>query len=160
MGKIVSIEEALTISKNLREQNKHLVLAGGCFDILHVGHVLFLEKAKKNGDVLFILLESDEYIRNAKGDGRPVNTQQNRAIVLSALISVDFVVRLSSVMDNAAYDALVLQIKPAIIATTAGDPYRHHKDRQANLIDAKVLEVTNRLPEHSTSTVVAKLEEI
>ena len=62
-----------------------IVLVGGCFDILHLGHVVFLEKAKKEGDVLVVLLESDEKVRFLKGKGRPVHTQSERAEILSAL---------------------------------------------------------------------------
>lgn len=158
--KVISIEEAIAESQQLREQHHTIVLVGGCFDILHVGHIIFLEQAKARGDRLFVLLESDESIRNTKGDGRPVNTQHNRALVLAALTAVDAVVLLPKPMDNAGYDALVLQLKPAIIATTNGDPYRHHKERQASLIGGEVVDVTDRLPEHSTSTVVTKLEDI
>ena len=71
---------------------KITVLAGGCFDVLHPGHIVFLEKAKKAGDYLVVLLESDKKIRKLKGKGRPVHSQKERAEILSALKSVDSVV--------------------------------------------------------------------
>jgi rfaE bifunctional protein nucleotidyltransferase chain/domain len=141
-------------------QGKKIVLVGGCFDILHAGHIVFLQKAKDQGDIVVVLLESDEQIKKIKGESRPVNTQQNRAFVLAALRSIDMVVVLPSEMHDLQYDRLISQIKPDIIATTAGDPNRRHKERQAGQIGAHVIDVSERLPEHSTSTVVMRLENI
>lgn len=145
-----------TTLDDLHRQGKKIVLAGGCFDILHVGHVAFLEKAKGQGDVLVVLLESDEHIHKIKGANRPVNSLHDRAIVLEALRAVDIVVLLPTVMDNTTYDSLISLIKPAIIATTTGDPNRQHKERQAKQIGAVVIDVIDRLPAHSTSSVVTK----
>ena len=68
---------------------KNIVLVGGCFDIVHLGHLIFLEKAKAKGDILIVLLESDENIRKNKGQNRPINNQEDRALFLSKLKMVD-----------------------------------------------------------------------
>ncbi len=136
-----------------------IVVVGGCFDVLHVGHIAYMEKAKALGDFVFVLLESDARIKKIKGHNRPFNNQHNRALVLTALRSVDYVVELPETMDNSAYDRLISLIKPAIIAITAGDPNRPHKDRQALQVGAKVVSVIERQSEHSTSTLMTKLEE-
>lgn len=154
--KIVPTIQALQLVKQFRNQGKKIVLAGGCFDIIHVGHIRFLEKAKEQGDVLFLFLESDEAIKKYKGVTRPVNTQSDRATVLSALTSVDYIIPLSGILSDEEYDRLILAIKPAIIATTKADPYRLHKERQAELSDAKVMDVTDFLQNQST-THIAKL---
>lgn len=130
---------------------KQVVLAGGCFDLLHNGHISFLKKAKEEGDFLIVLLESDVMIKKRKGKDRPVETQQTRATKLSNLDTVDLIILLPDKMENNDYDKLVSDLKPAIIATTQGDPGRHHKERQANLVRAEVKDVITRLPEYSTT---------
>ncbi len=86
--------------KYLQNKREKVVLAGGCFDVLHPGHVIFLQKAKKEGDILVVLLESDEKVKRLKGDGRPIHTQEKRAENLSALKVVDFVVLLPFMKEN------------------------------------------------------------
>ncbi len=142
---------------SLRTQNKSIVLTGGCFDILHLGHIRFLEKAKKEGGILLVMLESDEQIRKLKGTGRPVHTQKERAEILSSLRSIDYVLLLPGQMQNQDYDLLVKKIKPAIIALTKGDSTVEHKKRQAKLTGAKLRYVTPRIPDKSTSTIAQNL---
>lgn len=151
MNKILTIKRAIDISKKLRTEGKQIVLAGGCFDILHLGHIEFLEKAKDRGNVLFVLLESDETIRQIKGNHRPINAQQDRAKVLSAFESVDYVILLPYLKTDTDYDDLIIGLKPTIIATTKGDPKRHHKERQAKKVGAKVIDVIEKKAKQSTS---------
>lgn len=151
MGKIVNVGQATTISKQLRSRGRKIVLAGGVFDILHVAHVKFLEKAKQQGNILFVLLESDDNVRKLKGKNRPINIQKNRSIVLSALTSVDYVVQLPNLKNDTDYDKVVSQIRPSIIAITAKDPNIVHKIRQANQINGKVVCVLQRISDQSTT---------
>ncbi len=160
MGKIVDSDKAIQIAQRLHIENKSIVLVGGCFDILHIGHITFLEEAKKQGDVLVVFLESDETIKQLKGPHRPLNTQNDRAIILSSLSMVDYVIKLPQIKDNTYYDNLVIQIKPAIIATTAGDTTRVHKERQAKIMNAKVVDVTSPVSNQSTSRLVDILKEL
>ncbi len=157
MRKIISLQQAVSIANNLREGKKSIVLIGGCFDILHKGHIIFIEKARKKGDVLFLLLESDKSVRNKKGPERPINTQKDRAYVLSALRDVDFIVMLPPQFKDTQYDNVIIKIKPAIIATTKGDSARKHKERQAELTGAKLLDVTLQIMNHSTSKLASSL---
>ena len=119
MDKILTPEQAVQEATKLNQEGKHIVLAGGCFDILHIGHITFLDKAKEQGDSLFVLIEHDENIKKTKGPGRPINSQDDRAKILASLSVVDYVVKLPAIIDNKLYDNLVIQLKPAIIATTA-----------------------------------------
>ena len=89
---IKSFEEIDTIVKNAKKQNKKIVFTNGCFDILHVGHVKYLQIAKGFGDVLIVGLNSDESVSRLKGPSRPINIAQDRAYLLGALEAVDFVV--------------------------------------------------------------------
>lgn len=159
MDKIISVKGTVSLSKKLKAQGKTIVLAGGCFDILHIGHILFLGEAKKQADVLFVLLESDETIQKIKGRGRPINSQQDRATLLLALALVDYVVVLPSLKSDKDYDQLIFKIKPTIIATTKNDPNKIHKIRQAKLSGAKIVEVIDRISNQSTSKLAKLLSE-
>lgn len=154
MNKILTPQEAGARARVLLDHGKKVVLAGGCFDLLHQGHLSFLQKAKEQGDILIVLLESDQSIKQWKGDNRPIHSQTQRAEALAELPAVDLVVCLPHFTTDAEYDNLVLSIKPAIIATTAGDPYRTHKERQAKRSSAEVVDVIERLPEYSTTKLV------
>lgn len=157
INKMLTIEEAIQQSAQLRQSGKKLVLVGGCFDILHVGHVAFLSEAKKQGDVLMVLLESDARIKELKGNERPVNTQEDRALLLSSLEIADFVVCLTDMTESTAYDDLIFALKPAIIATTKGDDARVHKERQAQTLGIPLVDVVSRVSNQSTSRVSALL---
>jgi rfaE bifunctional protein nucleotidyltransferase chain/domain len=88
----ISEGELLEALAPLREEGKKVVFTNGCFDIIHKGHVVYLEKARALGDVLVVGLNSDGSTRRLKGDGRPVNPEGDRAWVLSGLRAVDHVV--------------------------------------------------------------------
>ena len=156
VNKIINLTDAVKISKKLKEENKTIVVSGGCFDILHIGHVKFLQEAKKRGDVFFILLENDNTVRKLKGKNRPINPQGERAEVLAALSLVDYVVLLEDMNTNQDYDNLIYELKPNIIATTKNDPQAVHNERQAKKINAKVSYVTNRIQNKST-TLLSKI---
>lgn len=159
-GKILTTEQAIKLSDELNHNGKKIVLAGGCFDILHMGHITFLEKAKTAGDILFLFVESDETIKKSKGDKRPLNTQTDRMTILSHLDIVNYVVQLPPIYDNNFYDELVTKIKPAIIATTTGDINRFHKERQAKKINAQVIDVTPPVQNQSTTKLIEILNEL
>lgn len=158
MNKILNLESAIKTAKKLRKQNNSIVLAGGCFDIIHTGHVMFLENARKYGNVLFVFLESDEAVRKLKGNNRPINFQKNRALVLAALSAVDYVIMLPNLKTDREYDEVILKIRPSIIATTAYDPNLEHKKRQAKLINGKVIYVIKKIYDHSTSKLASLLK--
>ncbi|MCL6096178.1 MAG: adenylyltransferase/cytidyltransferase family protein [Patescibacteria group bacterium] len=151
MNRIITTGKAIKISRKLRRMGKQIVLAGGVFDILHIGHIKFLEAAKKRGDVLFILLESDENVKSYKGEDRPINSQANRALLLSALKPIDYVVCLKEMKDNSDYDSLVINLKPDVIATTKKSPQEIHNKRQAKLINAEAASVISRISDKSTT---------
>jgi len=99
MRKIVSLNELIKIRQNAKKQNKIVVFTNGCFDLLHVGHIKLLKKAKSLGDILIVGLNSDssmkklnrEPSRRDKDDKRPILPQKDRAEILAGLESVDYV---------------------------------------------------------------------
>ncbi len=91
-NKVVSLEEMGRIIKKLRKNKKTIIFTNGCFDILHMGHTDYLQKARNLGDVLILALNSDDSVRRLKGENRPIINQNQRAVVLSALSCVDYVI--------------------------------------------------------------------
>ena len=121
-----------------KKKKGRVVLAGGCFDMLHIGHLRFLSEAKKLGDYLVVLLESDKKVRRLKGKNRPVFVQEERAEMLSELRSVDLVVLLENMKNDSDYSDLVMRIRPDIIVVTEGDPYTEMKKWQAREVGGRL----------------------
>ncbi|OGM06721.1 hypothetical protein A2130_04195, partial [Candidatus Woesebacteria bacterium GWC2_33_12] len=98
-----------------------IVLVGGCFDMLHVGHVEFLRKSRSFGDYLIVLLESDENIKKLKGKNKPIFNLKERITVLKAIKYVDKVIVVPENPTHETYLKLIKKIKPNVVAITEGD---------------------------------------
>ena len=109
------------VVSRLKANNKKIVFTNGCFDLLHIGHIFLLQKAKSFGDVLIVGLNSDESVRNLKGDKRPLISEKERALVLSALNCVDYIVIFSE--DTPL--KLLNEIKPDVLVK--GGDYKRHE---------------------------------
>jgi FAD synthetase len=132
--------------------NQNVVLVGGCFDILHFGHIEFLKKAKAAGDYLIVALEPDESIIKYK-HRNPTHNQIQRAEILAELRCVDLVILLHSLKGYADYNQLVYNINPKIIAITSDDPQKENKKKQAHEVGATVKIVLPRLGNFSSSSI-------
>lgn len=110
-GQILPIESFQRVRLDLREADKRLVFTNGVFDILHVGHVRYLSKARKLGDALVVAINSDRSVRELKGPSRPVVGEGERAEMLAALRCVDFVV----VFDDISPRALIASLLPDVL---------------------------------------------
>lgn len=108
---IKTFDEIKTLASKLHSQGKKIVFTNGCFDILHVGHVKYLEVAKSYGDVLILGLNADNSVRKLKGPTRPINTQDDRAYILASLESVDYVV----IFEEETPYELIKLIKPHVL---------------------------------------------
>jgi len=108
---IKTLEEITLLSKELKTRGKKIIFTNGCFDILHAGHVRYLETAKSYGDVLILGLNSDRSVKALKGDNRPINLELDRAYILAALEAVDYVVVFD---DDTPYD-LIKAVKPHVL---------------------------------------------
>jgi len=91
MSKIKTINELKDISEKLRNENKVVITTNGVFDIIHIGHIRYLQEAKKLGDILIVGINSDSSVKRIKGPARPINNENDRAEVLAALECVDYV---------------------------------------------------------------------
>lgn len=109
--KIKKRDELCQIVKTLKENGKKIVFTNGCFDILHIGHIRYLEKAKSLGDILIVGLNSDSSVQIIKGPLRPIIPQQERAEILSALSCVDYV----TIFDEETPYKLISMILPHIL---------------------------------------------
>jgi len=110
MKKVVTKSEIIYIVKSLQAKGKTFAATNGCFDILHAGHVRYLQKTKSLADYCVVMLNSDSSVTRIKGSGRPVNNQDDRAEVLSALSCVDYVV----LFEENSPAALLAAMKPDI----------------------------------------------
>jgi len=107
MGRVVSRTTLLQIRRRLKRQGKRVVFTNGTFDILHRGHVEYLQAARGLGDVLVVGVNTDASIRRIKGDKRPINPNRDRAAVLSALGCVDYVCMFGDDTPRRLIDALI-----------------------------------------------------
>ena len=156
MGKVISGASLEKITASFKNQGKKIVLAGGCFDILHPGHIAFLKNAKKEGDILVVMLESDEKVTLLKGSNRPVQNQKERALLLSSLIYVDYILLLPVMKTEDEYDSLIKKIKPDVVVSTKGDSNSHLHQRSAKNAGAVFKFVTNMVGNYSTTKILSK----
>jgi rfaE bifunctional protein nucleotidyltransferase chain/domain len=112
MAPLVGIDEAIRRSRAWRGEGKRIVLANGCFDLLHVGHVRYLRAARALGDILLVGINSDASVRRLKGPGRPLMPADERAELVGALAAVDAVL----VFDDDRADALIAELRPDLHA--------------------------------------------
>ena len=110
-NKIKERKELKTVTERLKKEGKRIVFTNGCFDLIHVGHTRYLEKAKKLGDVLIVGVNSDRSVRTIKGKKRPVIPEEERAEVLAALRCVDLVV----IFDEPDPLNIISSLKPDVL---------------------------------------------
>src|SRR3989338_5266014 len=153
-NKIFNLKKTFNIARKHKTIREKVVLVGGCFDILHIGHIRFLEEAKKLGGKLFILLESDRKVKQLKGKNRPVFSQKERAQTLASLVWVDYIILLPYLL-NSDYDEVITNIQPDIIACTENDPLLERKKYQIKKVSGQL--VTLPYFKSLSSTKIASL---
>jgi rfaE bifunctional protein nucleotidyltransferase chain/domain len=151
----VTPEEAGALARRLRADGQRVVLANGCFDLLHVGHVRYLTAARALGDVLFVGLNSDSAVARLKGPGRPLMPAAERAEVLAGLRAVDHVV----VFDEDTADRLVSLVQPAIHAK--GTDYTEATVPEAASVRAAGgrVAIVGDPKDHATRDLIARIRE-
>lgn len=115
MGKIVSQEELVQVTAREKRAGRRVVFTNGCFDLLHPGHVRCLAEARALGDVLVVAINSDTSVRGNKGHERPLVAEQDRAEVLAALASVDYV----TIFDEPTPRELIARVLPSVLVKGA-----------------------------------------
>lgn len=153
MGKLVKREELPELLKELRSQGKTIVTTNGCFDILHVGHVRYLQKTKTFADVLIVALNSDISVKKIKGPDRPVNNENDRAEILCALSCVDYVV----LFDESSPENLLVEIKPDVHTKGADYTVETLPEAKAIMANGGRIEFINFVEGKSTTAVIEKM---
>jgi rfaE bifunctional protein nucleotidyltransferase chain/domain len=157
-AKIIDIDQLAEQARELRRAGKRLVATNGCFDLLHVGHVRYLQAARALGDALAIGLNGDQSVRELKGAGRPVNNERERAEMLAALKCVDFV----TIFPETRATRFIEAARPAIYAK-GGDytPETLHAEEQAVMREiGGEVRILPFVDGHSTSDLLEKLRKI
>jgi rfaE bifunctional protein nucleotidyltransferase chain/domain len=156
MGEIVPLGEALTVRAKLQIEGRTVVFTNGHFDLLHVGHVDYLQRARELGDVLIVGLNSDASTRALKGESRPIIPQGERARMLAALACVDYVV----IFEETTANSLVEALKPDLYVK-GGDWGEGHAPPEAGVVASYggQVRILPYLPEHSTTRLIETIVE-
>src|SRR5581483_5995061 len=153
MASIVSAEEAGRLASVWRAQGKRLVLANGCFDLLHVGNVRYLQAARALGDALVVGLNSDASVRRLKGPGRPVMPADERAELVAALRVVDLVV----VFEEDSADALIARLRPDVHAKGTDYTEQSVPERATAAAAGARVAIAGDPKSHSTRDLIATI---
>ena len=150
---LVSRDELLVLVGEARARNERIVMTNGCFDILHAGHVAYLEEAKSLGDRLIVAVNDDDSVRRLKGDSRPINALEDRMLVLAGLAAVDWVVPFAD--DTPA--GLIAAVLPDVLVK--GGDYRPEEIAGGRevLQNGGEVRVLSFRDGHSTSRIIDKL---
>lgn len=150
---LLTVDEAAALAARLRAEGRRIVLANGCFDILHVGHVRYLQAARALGDVLIVAINADATVARLKGPGRPLVPAAERAEMLLALRAVDHVV----VFDDDTVDGLLRRLRPHVHAKgTDYTPESVPEAATARAIGAEVA-IVGDPKDHSTRDLIARI---
>lgn len=156
--KLVDRDRLAFLAESLRQQNRRLVLTNGCFDLLHVGHVRYLQAARALGDVLAVAINSDDSVCLLKGKGRPLKPQCERAEIIAALQCVDYAV----IFPELRVTSLIEEVRPAVYVK--GGDYTVsslHPEERAALekigADIRILPFEQG---HSTSRLIERIKEL
>ena len=150
---ISTVTDLAACRGELESRGKQLVFTNGCFDLLHVGHVRYLQEARGLGDALVVAINSDNSVRELKGEGRPLNSAGERAEVLLGLESVDYVV----VFDGKRATSLIGEIRPHIYAK--GGDYTvetlNEEEKEALALAGSRIEILSQVAGKSTTALLA-----
>jgi rfaE bifunctional protein nucleotidyltransferase chain/domain len=155
MGKLIGIDEAAELARQLRSQGRKVALANGAFDPLHVGHVRYLKAAKDCADILIVAVNSDGSVRGLKGEGRPVLPQDERVEILCALEPVDYVL----IFEEPTVEKVILALRPDYHCK--GTDYTPDSVPEADLVRSLGGEVriVGDTKDHDSSAMIRKIRE-
>ncbi|MEZ4669469.1 MAG: adenylyltransferase/cytidyltransferase family protein [Anaerolineae bacterium] len=154
MGHILTLDEAVSARTHLKNSGQQLVFTNGHFDLLHVGHLDYLEKARALGDALYLGLNGDASTRRLKGEGRPLVPASERARLLAALLPVTAVI----IFEDDTADALLRTLQPDIYVK--GGDYANKTLPERPTVESYGGQVAliDYLPDHSTSALIARIK--
>ena len=151
--KILSLAEMRKRGEEIRQAGQKMVLTNGCFDLLHVGHVRYLQEARRLGDFLVVAVNGDKSVRKLKGANRPINAAEDRAEILAALECVDFVTTFPEPRVTSVIEAL----RPAIYVK-GGDYTAETLDPEALRKVGAEVRTLRLVPGKSTSAIIQRMK--
>jgi len=154
--KILSLSSVAREAETARANGQQVVFANGCFDMLHVGHVRYLQGAKDLGGILIVAINSDESVRKIKGDGRPLMPENERAEIVAAMACVDFV----TIFSDPTVNNLLLTIKPDVQAKGTDYTVDTVPERETVKGYGGRVAIVGDPKDHSTTELIVKLEQI
>lgn len=152
---VVSREELIKTVAEARAAGLRIVLANGCFDVLHVGHIRYLAGARSEGDLLIVGVNSDEQVREQKGEGRPILPAAQRAEIVAALESVNYV----TVFDEPTVVELLLVLKPDVHAKGTDYTVDTVPEREVVKSYGGRVAIVGDPKDHSTSEILSRMGE-
>lgn len=153
MGRIVDPADLPAVVAEHRDRNERIAFTNGCFDLLHIGHVRYLQEARSLGDVLFVGLNSDESVRTLKGPNRPLIPEDERAEMLASLGAVDYVI----VFGERTADTLIEMVRPDFYVKGGDvDPALVPEAPTVRRHGGAIV-TTAKVEEHSTSNIVERV---
>lgn len=160
MGKIKNLLEIKRQIKKFKKEGKTIVLVTGVYDILHIGHVRFLGRAKASGEILIVMLDGDSVVRHKKSDRRPINQERIRAEVLESLMAVDLIYIFNPAHKPKFEDwfEICKILRPNILAVSENDPLLRQKRMSLKEIYCQVRVVTPLIKNESTTRIARLLE--
>ena len=153
MGAIIDRAELPSVVARWRADGEAIVLANGCFDLLHVGHVRYLQSAKALGGKLIVALNSDQSVLRLKGPGRPAMPEQERAEIVAALAAVDAVV----IFDEPDVRALIRELRPDVQVKGTDYTAESVPERDEVLAYGGRVEIVGDPKDHSTTELLSRL---
>ena len=153
-NKIIQYNQLFKVISLVKKTNKTIVLVTGVFDLLHQGHIKFLQKAQILGDILLVGLESDERVKQIKGSNRPIEDIGKRIENIIQLPFVDFALALPSNFDSIERERFICIVKPDILAVSS---HTQHLDKKREIIEkyrGKLIVVMKRDNKYSTTQII------
>ena len=153
MNKFKTLSQLRKIVGSERNKGKTIVLANGCFDLIHAGHVRYLREAKRRGDILVVALNSDSSVRKLKGKGRPILPERERAEILASFSDVDYLV----IFDEPNVEKILLALKPDIHAKGSDYTKKSVPERKTVLGYGGKIAIAGGPKIRSTSEVIPRI---
>ncbi len=152
-GKIIRLPDLITLRKKWMSEHRTVVFTNGCFDILHLGHTDYLTKAASLGDILIVGLNTDDSVRRIKGEGRPLQDEKSRAMILASLQFVDYVILFA---EDTPYE-LIAAAEPDLLVK--GSDYKAEDIVGYDIVNARGGRIVtiDFLPGYSTTAILEKM---
>ena len=151
---ITSLDSLLELCNSFRASGKKIIMTNGCFDIIHTGHIYLLTEAKKLGDLLVVALNSDSSVKLNKGDVRPINSDIDRAYVLSAIQNVDYII----IFNEKTPEEIISTILPDILVKGSDYKDKHIAGQKCLEKHGKKIALIDLVEGKSTTELINKID--